>query len=140
SVFLSYKIKCPKHAVAAITLGDQFGAGSFTVGTASALLVPALPGPGNDFFKCYKAKDARAKAAYKMNLIPGVGGFTSELGCALKLGSSRICVQVTERNVTPPPPGGGPGPGPGSGARFISYKLKCPKQVVPAGGFADQFG
>ena len=30
--------------------------------------------------------------------------------------------------------------GPGSGATFLGYKLKCPKQPVPAGSFGDQFG
>ncbi len=102
--------------------------------------MPALPGPPNDHFKCYKAKDSRPRASYTINLIAGVGGFTDETGCVVKLGAKRICVQVTKQNVTPAPPGGGPGPGPNSGAKFISYKLKCPKGVVPAGGFADQFG
>jgi hypothetical protein len=140
SVFLSYKLKCPKQAVAPTVFADQFGAGAFTVGTATELLVPASPGPANDHFKCYKAKDARPKAIYTMNLMAGVAGFTDELGCTVKLGARRVCVQVTKQNVVPAPPGGGPGPGPGSGAKFVSYKLKCPKQVLPAGAFADQFG
>ncbi len=140
SVFLSYKIKCPSQSIAPVLLTDQFGSGSFGVGTASELLVPALPGPANDHFKCYKAKDVRPKVPYTMDLLAGVAGFTNELGCAIKLGASRICVQVAKQNVSPPPPGGGPGPGPGSGARFIGYKLKCPKGFVPPAGFADQFG
>jgi len=47
---------------------------------------------------------------------------------------------VTKQNVTPAPPGGGPAPGPGSAAKLISYKLKCPKQSLPAIGAIDQFG
>jgi hypothetical protein len=47
---------------------------------------------------------------------------------------------VNKQNVMPAPPGGGPGPGPASGAKFLSYKLKCPKQTVAPAGFADQFG
>ena len=75
-----------------------------------------------------------------MNLIAGVAGFTDELGCSIRVGGSRVCVQVTKQNVVPAPPGGGPGPGPGSGATFVGYKLKCPKQSVPGGTFTDQFG
>src|SRR5581483_3015640 len=72
SVFLSYKIKCPKQTVAPTPFTDQFGGGSFTVGTPSQLLVPALPGPANDHFKCYKTKDLRPKVPYTMDLIAGV--------------------------------------------------------------------
>ncbi len=141
SVFLSYKLKCPKLTVAPIFLGDQFGAGSFAVTSPAELLVPALPGPANDHYECYKAKDVRPKASYTADLIAGVAGFTNELGCSVKLGAKRVCVQVTKQNVSPPPPGGGPGPGPGDAAtKLISYKLKCPKGVVPAAGFTDQFG
>ena len=60
SVFLSYKIKCPKQTIGSRTFVDQFGGGSFVVGSATELLVPASPGPGNPHFKCYKAKDSRA--------------------------------------------------------------------------------
>jgi len=140
SVFLSYKLKCPKQTVPPAPFVDQFGAGSFTIGTARELLVPALPGPANDHFKCYKTKDARAKTSYTVDLLAGVAGFANELGCTVKLGASRVCVQVAKQNVAPPPPGGGPGPGPGSGAKFINYKLKCPKGVLPAAGVTDQFG
>jgi hypothetical protein len=140
SVFVSYKLKCPKQTVPPAGFTDQFGAGTFTVGTAAELLVPALPGPANDHFKCYKAKDARAKATYTMDLVAGVAPFTTELGCSVKLGAKRVCVQVSKQNVAPAPPGGGPGAGPNSGAKFISYKLKCPKQTVPAVAVADQFG
>jgi len=140
SVFLSYKIKCPKQPIAPVTVGDQFGAGSFTVGAASRLLVPALPGPANDHFKCYKTKDARPKASYTMDLMAGVAGFVNEIGCTVKLGAKQLCVQVTKQNVAPPPPGGGPGAGPGSGAKFLLYNLKCPKGTVPPDTFTDQFG
>jgi hypothetical protein len=140
SVFLSYKIKCPKQIVAPAAFTDQFGTGVFTVGTAIELLVPALPGPANDHFKCYKAKDARPKATYTMDLLAGVAGFANELGCTVKLGAKRICVQVTKQNVVPPPAGGGPGAGPNGGQKFISYKLKCPKGVLAPAGATDQFG
>jgi hypothetical protein len=140
SVFLSYRVNCPRLTVAPVALTDQFGTGSFIVGGVSELLVPALPGPANDHFECYKARDARPRAAYTMNLIAGVAGFTNETGCALRLGARRICVQVTKQNVAPAPPGGGPGPGPSSGATLISYRLKCPSGIVTAGGFTDQFG
>jgi hypothetical protein len=140
SVFLSYKLKCPKQAVAPSPFIDQFGQGSFAVGKASELLVPALPGPGNDHFKCYKTKDLRPKATYTMDLMAGVAGFANQSGCRVKLGAKRICVQVAKQNVTPLPPGGGPGPGPNSGAKSLSYKLKCPKGVLPPAGIVDQFG
>ena len=140
SVFLSYKLKCPKQAVPSTVRVDQFGAGQFIVGPAAELLVPAFPGPANDHFECYKVKDTRGKATYSMDLIAGVAGFTNEIGCSIKLGASRVCVQVSKQNVVPTPPGGGPGPGPDSGATFIGYKLKCPKQPLPGGTFADQFG
>jgi hypothetical protein len=140
SVFLSYKVKCPKQAVPPAGLVDQFGAGSFTVGTPSELLVPALPGPANDHFECYKVKDARAKAAYTMDLVAGVAGFTTEVGCSIKLGAKEACVQVAKQNVSPSPPGGGPGPGPASGAKFLSYGLKCPAGLLSPVGITDQFG
>jgi Matrixin len=140
SVFLSYKIKCPKVTVPPATLVDQFGPTTLTVGAAKELLVPALPGPANDHFKCYKAKDPRPKASYTADLLAGVAGFTDELGCTIKLGGKYVCVQVTKQNVTPSPPGGGPGAGPGSGAKFIRYKLKCPKGALPPVGATDQFG
>ena len=140
SVFLSYKVKCPKQTVNPAGLTDQFGAGTFTVKTPATLLVPALPGPANDHIECYKAKDARAKARYTMDLIAGVSGFANETGCTVQLGARQVCVQVTKQNVTPPPPGGGPVPGPAAGTKFISYKLKCPKATVPPAGFTDQFG
>ena len=75
-----------------------------------------------------------------MNLLAGVAGFQNEFGCNIKLAASRVCVQVTGQNIVPAPPGGGPGAGPGSGAKFLGYKLKCPKQPVPGGTFGDQFG
>ncbi len=140
SVFLSYQLKCPAQTVAPITLADQFGPGLFPVGTASELLVPALPGPPNDHLKCYKTKDARPKATYTLDLMAGVAGFTNEFGCTVKLGARKVCVQVTKQNVAPPPPGGGPAPGPGSGAKLISYKLKCPNQSLAPVGASDQFG
>ena len=75
-----------------------------------------------------------------MDLQAGVVGFTDEAGCTVKLGGKRVCVQVTKQNVTPLPAGGGPGPGPGSGEKFISYKLKCPKEALSPVGITDQFG
>src|SRR5262249_6893447 len=140
SVFLSYKLKCPKQIVPPAAFVDQFGAGSFTVGKPRELLVPALPGPANDHFECYKVKDARPKAAYTMDLIAGVAGFTNELGCAANLGAKEACIQVAKQNVSPPPPGGGPGPGPASGAKFFSYRLTCPSGLLPPAGITDQFG
>jgi hypothetical protein len=140
SVFLSYGIKCAKPTLPAKPFVDQFGSGSFVASKASTLLVPALPGPANDHFKCYKTKDPRPKASYTADLLAGVAGFANELGCTIKLGAKRVCVQVSKQNVTPAPPGGGPGPGPGSGAKFLSYKLKCPKGVLPPASFTDQFG
>ena len=140
SVFLSYKIKCPKQAVAPAALVDQFGPGSFAVGVPSELLVPALPGPANDHYECYKVKDVRPKASYTMDLIAGVAGFTNELGCSIRLGAKEACIEVVKQNVNPTPPGGGPGPGPGADAKFLSYKLKCPTPFLPADGITDQFG
>ena len=75
-----------------------------------------------------------------MDLAAGVAGFTNEIGCSIKLGARRACVQVAKQNVTPPPPGGGPGPGPSSGGKFLGYKLRCPTGAVPPAGIADQFG
>jgi hypothetical protein len=138
--FLSYKIKCPKGAVAPVDLADQFGGGLFTVKTAKELLVPASPGAANDHFKCYRVKDARPRATYAVDLQPNAPGFLQETGCTVKLPAKRICVQVTKQNVSPAPPGGGPGPGPGSGQGFIQYKLKCPKQELPSASLTDQFG
>jgi len=140
SVFLSYKIKCPKQAVAPAALVDQFGPGSFTVGVPSELLVPALPGPANDHYECYKVKDVRPKASYTMDLIAGVAGFTNELGCSIRLGAKEACIEVVKQNVNPTPPGGGPGPGPGSDAKFLSYKLKCPIGILSPASISDQFG
>ena len=143
SIFLSYKVKCPKQSAAPVALADQFGAGSFSRGTVSELLVPArktLGDPANDHFECFRAKDARLTVSYTMDLIAGVSGFVDETGCTVNLGATEVCVQVTKQNVAPPPPGGGPGPGPNSGAKFIAYKLKCPKGVLPSFGIDDQFG
>lgn len=148
SVFLSYKVKCPKQPTGSqITLSDQFGSGSFTIGTgsfgvntATQLLVPALPGPDNGHYACFKVKDRRPKGSYTMDLIAGVGGFVDEIGCTVKLGARLVCVKATKHGVTPAPPGGGPGPGPDSGATFLSYTLKCPQGAVPPAAFTDQFG
>ena len=82
----------------------------------------------------------RHKASYIADLVAGVAGFTNELGCTIKLGASRVCVQVSSQNVNPVPPGGGPGPGPGSGAKFVGYKLKCPKGVLAPVVLTDDFG
>lgn len=90
--------------------------------------------------KCYKTKDARAKASYTLDLMAGVGGFANEIGCTLKLGSKRICVEVDKQNVAPPPPGGGPTIGPNTGSVFLSYKIKCLKQTVAPVTLIDQFG
>ena len=140
SVFLSYKIKCPKQTVAPAAFADQFGPGVFTVGAPKELLVPALPGPPSDHIECYKAKDARAKVSYTLDLVAGVAGFTNETGCALKAQARSVCIAVTKQNVMPPPPGGGPAPGPGSATKYIGYKLKCPKPTLPPATATDQFG
>ncbi len=103
--------------------------------------MPAAPGPANDHFECYKAKDSRGKATYTMDLLAGVPGFVNESACSIKLGAKKICVQTIKASVTPTPPGGGPGPGPDDpGVKFIGYKLKCPKGLLPPVNFNDQFG
>lgn len=140
SVFLAYKLTCPKLPLAPVALTDQFGPGTVTVGSATELLVPAAPGPANDRFKCYTARDVRPRQGYAMDLAAGVAGFVDQFGCTVRLGAKRICVQVTPQNVTPTPPGGGPGPGPSSGAKFVSYKLRCPTPALGPAGFGDQFG
>ncbi len=140
SVYLSYKLKCPKQTVGSVPLADQFGPGVFSVGAPKELLVPALPGPSNDHLACYKAKDARAKASYTLDLVAGVAGFTNETGCALKARAKSVCVAVTKQNVVPSPPGGGPAPGPGAGAKYIGYKLKCPTPTLSSVMATDQFG
>jgi hypothetical protein len=140
SVFLSYKVKCPRQTLGPVTLEDQFGLGSFTPKKADEILVPAVPGPANDVFKCYKTRDLRPRATYTADLMAGVAGFANELGCTIKPSAKRICVQVTQQNVTPPPPGGGPGFGPDAGGQFINYGLKCPRGTLPPVGFTDQFG
>ena len=104
------------------------------------MLVPALPGPPRNHYECYKTRDLRAKAAYTMDLLAGVAGFTDQTGCSLKRAATQVCDEVTTRNVTPPPPGGGPAPGPGARQKFLVYKLKCPKGSVPPLGVSDQFG
>jgi len=68
-----------------------------------------------------------------------VAGFADELGCTIRPGGKRLCVQVTQENVNPPA-GGGPGPGPDAGGRFIGYKLRCPRLVNPPLAATDQFG
>src|SRR5262249_8078901 len=130
SVFLSYKLKCGKQSAHAIALADDFGAGSFVVGRPDELLVPALPGPSNDPVECYKTKDARRKATYTLDLVAGVGGFSDQRGCTVKLGAKKVCVPVTEQTITPTPPGGGPGAGALVGTKLLEYKLKCPKHAV----------
>jgi len=140
SVFLSYKVRCPRQAIAPVTLVDQFGGGSFGVAKATELLVPALPGGANDHFECYKAKDARPKATYTADLAAGVAGFMNQLGCTVKVPAKRLCVQVSTANVTPAPPGGGPGPGPSGGQRFLYYDVSCPKWILPPASIADPFG
>jgi hypothetical protein len=139
-VLISYKLKCPKLTTAPVGLADQFGSGSFTVGTTSSLLVPSSPGPAIDHFKCYKTKDTRPKASYTMNLISGVAGFPNASGCVLKLGAKKVCAQINKQNVTPAPPGGGPGPGPNAAGTFLGYKVKCPKAIVAPATLTDQFG
>jgi hypothetical protein len=141
SVFLSYKVKCPKQFAPTVGWADQFGLGAFTASKVSEILVPAAPGPANDHFECYKAKDTRPKATYVADLAAGVAGFLNETGCTVRLGAKRVCVQATLGTIVPSPPGGGPGPGPDAPqVKFISYKLKCPKAVVPPVNFDDQFG
>lgn len=140
SVFLSYKVRCPRQAIGPVTLADQFGAGSFGVAKATELLVPALPGPANDHFECYKAKDARPKASYTADLTAGVAGFMNQLGCTVKVPAKRLCVQVSGADVTPAPPGGGPGPGRSGAQRFLYYDVSCPKWILPPASIADDFG
>lgn len=139
SIFLSYKIKCPPTTRPPALLGDQFGSSVFDVRTAAELLVPAVPTPALDHYKCYKVKDPRPKVSYTLDLVDQAG-FDDQLGCSLKLGAKRICAQVTKQNVSPVPPPGGPGPGPNSGAQFLSYKVKCPTGAVPFPQVHDQFG
>lgn len=140
SVFLSYKLKCPVQARGPVILTDEFGPGAFTAIRATELLVPALPGPADDVFACYKTKDRRSRAIYTMDLLAGVVGFDDELGCALKVGSKTFCVQASAQNVEPPPPGVGPGAGPEAGTVLIGYKLTCPKGNAPALPISDVFG
>src|SRR5439155_21849924 len=133
-----------KQPARPIMLEEEFGSGVFpprAVAAPSQLLVPAAPGPANDHFECFKVKDGRPKATYTMDLMAGVAGFVNETGCRVKLGGKEVCVQTIKGTPTPPPPGGGPGPGPDDPTvKFISYKLKCPKGVLPPVSFDDQFG
>jgi hypothetical protein len=68
-----------------------------------------------------------------------LAGFADELGCAIKAGGKRVCVQVTKANVDPPA-SGGPGPGPAAGGRFIGYGLRCPTLANPPLSVTDQVG
>ena len=121
------------------TLSTTTTSSTTTTTTTSSTTTTTVPAPIGHL-KCYKAKDVRAKATYTLDLLAGVAGFPNELGCTVKLGSKKICVEVTKQNVVPAPPGGGPGIGPNAGAVFLSYKLKCPKQSVPPIALRDQFG
>jgi hypothetical protein len=139
AVFLSYRLRCPTQPLAPAILGDQFGPSLLTPSRPEELLVPALPGPANDHFVCYKAKDARPRVSYTADLLAGVAGFADELGCRIKVGGTRVCVQVTKENLNPPA-GGGPGPGPAAGGSFIGYRLTCPRLANPPLAVTDQFG
>jgi hypothetical protein len=79
--------------------------------------------------KCYKTKDPRSRSAYTFDLMAGVSGFPDELGCTLKLGAKRICVEVNRGNFPPRP-----------ASVFLSYKIKCPAAAVAPQMFDDQFG
>jgi hypothetical protein len=108
SVLLSYKVKCPKQSGPQVTEADQLGSGSFAGSTVSRFLVPALPGPANDHFECFKVKDARPKATYTMDLLAGVAGFLDETGCTIKLGDATTAtIASSVRDVIAPSPSGG---------------------------------
>lgn len=139
SVFLSYRLKCPRTLLPNAIVGDEFGPSLFRLGPPAELLAAALPGPANDYVVCYKSRDARAKASFKADLLAGVTGFADEIGCTIKARGDRLCVQVTSENVSPPT-AGGPGAGPAAGGSFIGYKLKCPRVANSPLAVADQFG
>src|SRR5262249_7945915 len=106
-----------------------------TTSTTTTTFVAAI-----GHLECYKTKDARPKVAYTVDLIANAAGFPNALGCSLKPGAKHVCVEVDKQNVIPAPPGGGPTIPPNAGSVFLSYKLKCPKQIVPPAAFVDQFG
>src|SRR5262249_47621098 len=98
------------------------------------LVVAAQAQPVADHLKCYKVKDAQAKASYTADL----GGLVAEPGCVIKVPGNLFCTEATKTNVTPKPPGGADNTGPAG--RFLCYKLKCPKATVAAFQWHDQFG
>jgi hypothetical protein len=83
--------------------------------------------------KCYKIKDAQAKAKYTAD----VNGLTPEAGCQVKVPGKLLCAASTKTSVAPAPPGGGANDPAGS---FVCYKLKCPKAALPVLSVSDQFG
>lgn len=107
-----------------------------TLAVVAALAVcvsPARAQPVADHLKCYKVKDPQARASYTADL----GGIVAEPGCTIKVPAVMTCVPATKTNVSPTPPGGG---ATGTPNAFGCYKIKCPRQTLPALQLSDQFG
>lgn len=86
-----------------------------------------------DHLECYKIKDSAAKASYLADLH----GLAVEPGCEITVPAKLLCVDTTKTNVSPAAPVDGDG---AEQSRVACYKVKCPKQALPAVQWTDQFG
>ena len=107
---------------------------------AGVFLLAGAPTPASaqnpNHLKCYKIRDGvpAPPVRYTMNLQ----GLTAEPGCLIRARAQLLCVQTTKTAVSPTPPGGGPNPA--SAGRFLCYKVKCARQLLPGVPVTDQFG
>jgi hypothetical protein len=104
-------------------------------GATALVLVIACGAHGQvpDHLQCYRVKDALPRTAYTADVF----GLAAAPGCLVKVPAKFYCVEATKTNVAPPPPGAPAGVQP---PRVACYKLKCPRQKLPAQVFTDQFG
>ncbi len=86
-----------------------------------------------DHLECYGIKDSAGKASY----VADLNGLAVEPGCEITVPAKLICVGTTKTNVQPAPPIDGDG---AEQSRVVCYKVKCPKQELPAVAWTDQFG
>jgi hypothetical protein len=94
---------------------------------------PSTAGAADDHLTCHKIKDSLTTAQYTADLT----GLTPEAGCTIRVPGRLLCVESDKSNVVPSPPGAPPG---GAAGRFVCYKVKCPKAVLPPVTVGDQFG
>jgi hypothetical protein len=105
---------------------------------ALAALLGAFPAGAQiaDHLKCYRIKDSLGRTSYTADLGAS-SPLPADSGCLIKTPAKLLCVDTTKTNVNPPPSGAGPGR---TASRYVCYKVRCPRQTLPAVDWTDQFG